>query len=143
MRVLAASVNNTDIWTREGAYGTAADPDAVVGWKGVPLDFPRIQGIDIAGEVVEVGHGVDAGWVGRRVIVDPAASYRDGYPDRIVGSEVDGGFAQFHVCSHDQLHDVTGVDVVARHSWRACRPPTAPRSACSTGPDVWRGSGSW
>lgn len=107
VRVTAAALNNTDIWSREGAYGTAADPDAVVGWKGVPLDFPRIQGIDVAGEVRAVGAGVDAAWIGTRVIVDPAARYEHDLPVDIVGSEVDGGFAEYHVCSVDQLHDVT------------------------------------
>ena len=29
-----------------------------------------------------------------------------GHPVRIVGSEIDGGFAQFHVSSADRLHDV-------------------------------------
>ena len=107
VRVRAAAVNNTDIWSREGAYGTADDPDAVVGWKGVPLGFPLIQGLDIAGEVVEVGDGVDPTWIGRRVIVDPAARYAGDHPADIVGSEVDGGFAEYHACAERQLHDVT------------------------------------
>ena len=107
VRVTAAALNNTDIWSREGAYGTAADPAAVVGWKGVPLDFPRIQGIDVAGEVVAVGARADGDWTGKRVIVDSAARYQDDRPADIVGSEVDGGFAEYHVCSVRQLHDVT------------------------------------
>ncbi len=109
VRVAAAAVNNTDIWSREGAYGTAADPDAIVGWKGVPLRFPLIQGIDIAGVVVEVGDGVDDGWNGRRVIVDPAVRYQGDHPADIAGSEVDGGFSQFHLCAESQLHDVTAT----------------------------------
>ena len=108
VRVTAAALNNTDIWSRAGAYGTAAEPDAVVGWKGVPLDFPRIQGIDVAGEVVAVGGGDDVSWIGRRALVDPAARYENDLPADIIGSEIDGGFAQYHVCSADQLHDVTG-----------------------------------
>lgn len=106
VRVTAAALNNTDIWSREGAYGTADDPDAVVGWKGVPLDFPRIQGIDVAGVVDAVGSEADERWLGTRVIVDPAARYVDDLPVDIVGSEVDGGFAEYHVCSVAQLHDV-------------------------------------
>ncbi len=108
VRVTAAALNNTDLWARAGAYGTATDPDAVVGWKGVPLAFPMIQGIDVAGRVESVGDEADGGWVDRRVLVDPAARYVDDLPCDIVGSEVDGGFAQYHVCSVDQLHDVTG-----------------------------------
>jgi len=108
VRVTAAAVNNTDIWARRGAYGSAADPNAIAGWKGVPLNFPRIQGIDVAGEVSAVGPGVDDSWVGKRVIVDSAATYNGEFPDDIIGSEVDGGFAQFHLCSVRQLHDVSG-----------------------------------
>jgi NADPH:quinone reductase-like Zn-dependent oxidoreductase len=104
VRVRAAALNNTDVWTREGAYGS----DSPAGWTGSPLQFPRIQGGDIAGVVVEVGDGVDDGLLGRRVVVDPAAEYDDhGHPSRIVGSEVDGGFAQFHVSPAIRLHDVT------------------------------------
>ena len=43
VRVTAAPVNDTDIWSHQGAYGTAPRPDTIVGWKGVPLDFPRIR----------------------------------------------------------------------------------------------------
>ncbi len=128
VRVAAAAVNNTDIWSREGAYGTAADPQAVVRWKGVPLAFPRIQGIDIAGEVVRVGDGDDDGWISRRVIVDPAFRYEGEYPADIVGSEVEGGFSQFHLCAERRLHDVGGSPLSAV-SWRVFPPPTALRWA--------------
>ena len=106
VRVTAAGVNNTDLWSREGRYGTAADPDAVAGWRGVPLAFPRIQGIDVAGIVSAVGDGVDEALVGRRVIVDPTVAEVGGVPTGFIGSEVDGGFAQFFVGTVDQLHDV-------------------------------------
>ncbi len=107
VRVTAAALNNTDVWSREGAYGTGEDPDALVGWKGVPLEFPRIQGIDVAGVVESVGDDVDRTWTGRRVLVDPTVSYAGEFPVELIGSEVDGGFAQFHVCSVQRLHDVT------------------------------------
>jgi NADPH:quinone reductase-like Zn-dependent oxidoreductase len=107
VRVTAAAVNNTDLWSREGRYGTAGDPDAIAGWQGTPLRFPLIQGIDVAGIVVAVGDGVDEKWVGRRVIVDPAAAYQGDAPSRFIGSEVDGGFAQFFAGTADQLHDVS------------------------------------
>jgi 2-desacetyl-2-hydroxyethyl bacteriochlorophyllide A dehydrogenase len=107
VEVSAAAVNNTDLWSRQGAYGAPGDPAAIAGWRGVPLRFPLIQGCDVAGRVVAAGSSQDAGLVGRRVIVDPAAEYRDGLPHSIVGSEVDGGFAQFHVSAADRVHDVT------------------------------------
>lgn len=109
VQVRAAAVNNTDIWTREGAYGLPGDPQAKAGWRG-PIAFPRVQGGDIAGVIVDVGLGVDLDVVGRRVVVDPAL-YRDGAPDAppvgILGSEADGGFAQFVTVRAEQAHDVT------------------------------------
>ncbi len=60
IEVAAAGVNNTDIWTREGAYGRADDREASSGWRGA-FAFPRIQGGDIAGSIVEVGSGARNG----------------------------------------------------------------------------------
>ncbi|MCB2223843.1 MAG: zinc-binding dehydrogenase [Actinobacteria bacterium] len=120
VEVAAAALNNTDVWSREGAYGTADDPGAVAGWRGVPLDFPLIQGGDIAGTVVAAGTGADPDLVGRRVIVDPAAGYEDGLPSRVVGSELDGGFAGYHVSAAERAHDVTGSPLSAAEL--ACLP---------------------
>jgi len=108
VRVTAAALNNTDIWGRQGSYGSASDPDAVAGWKGVPLTFPRIQGIDVAGQVAAAGSDVDQSWLGKRVLVDPTILYSGDFPVNIIGSEGDGGFAQYHRCSVSQLRDVTG-----------------------------------
>ena len=107
VRVTAAAVNNTDLWSREGRYGTAADPNAVAGWRGVPLDFPRIQGIDVVGVVVELGEGGDQGLLGRRVVVDPTVEYVGDTPTGFIGSEADGGFAQFFAGSTARLYDVS------------------------------------
>ena len=120
VEVAAAAVNNTDLWSRRGAYGTAGDPNAVAGWRGIPLDFPRIQGGDIAGRVVAVGSHESEGLVDRRVLVDPAVEYAAGRPVRIVGSEVDGGFADYHVAPVRSLHDVTGSPLSDVHL--ACLP---------------------
>lgn len=67
--VTAAAVNHTDLWSRQGAYGTAHDPDAVAGWRGEPLRLPRIQGGDVAGRIVDTGERVDPARVGQRVLV--------------------------------------------------------------------------
>lgn len=108
VRVTAAGVNNTDIWTREGGYGSDDDADGVSGWQGTPLGFPRIQGGDITGFVADVGPGVTQDLIGRRVLVDPAVEYDEyGQPTKIVGSEADGGFAQFQVSAVERIHDVT------------------------------------
>ena len=65
----AAGINNTDIWTREGAYGTEDDPAAASGWRrGNPMRFPRIQGADIVGRIVAVGGSVNESCIGERVI---------------------------------------------------------------------------
>lgn len=108
--VSAAAVNNTDIWTRQGSYGRPDDPDAVAGWKGVPLTFPRIQGGDIAGRVVGVGSGVAPERIGERVIVDPGIFEESpAGPElvAVVGSECDGGFAEYVAVPASSAHDVS------------------------------------
>ena len=110
VEVLAARCNNTDLWTREGSYGSGSGPDAKAGWLG-PLDFPRIQGGDVAGTVVAVGDAAEGGFVGTRVLVDPAL-YDDEAPDAhpidVLGSERDGGFAQYVVVPGERAHPVDG-----------------------------------
>lgn len=106
VRVTAAAMNNTDIWTREGAYGTSGDPGAKSGWRG-PVDFPRIQGGDIAGLVEAVATGVDASLVGRRVLVDPAFYDTEDHPIGLLGSEADGGFAERVAVEAARVHDVS------------------------------------
>ncbi|MFC7327706.1 alcohol dehydrogenase family protein [Marinactinospora rubrisoli] len=101
VRVGAAALNNTDIWTREGRYGSPADAEATAGWRREPVAFPRIQGADVVGRVDQVGHGVDAGRVGQRVIVDPMLydgderALADTTRLHYLGSERDGGFADY------------------------------------------------
>jgi NADPH:quinone reductase-like Zn-dependent oxidoreductase len=109
VQVGAVALNNTDLWTREGAYGRPGDPGAVSGWRG-PVDFPRIQGADVAGRVVAVGAGVAENLVGRRVVVDPAIYDSDGpdaNPVGLMGSERDGGYAEFVTAPVERAHDVT------------------------------------
>ncbi|MFJ8886473.1 zinc-binding dehydrogenase [Streptomyces sp. NPDC102402] len=109
VRVGAVALNNTDLWTREGAYGRPGDPEALSGWRG-PLDFPRIQGADVAGRVAAVGADVDEGLVGRRVVVDPAVYDTEGpdaNPVGLMGSERDGGYAEYVTAPATQVHDVT------------------------------------
>jgi NADPH:quinone reductase-like Zn-dependent oxidoreductase len=112
VEVAAAAVNNTDLWTREGAYGTPDDADAVVGWQGVPIAFPRIQGGDAVGRVVELGDGAPDALLGRRVLVDPITYGQGGDPDErpiegVLGSEMDGAFAEYVCVPAAQVHDVT------------------------------------
>ncbi|WP_331448908.1 zinc-binding dehydrogenase [Streptomyces prasinus] len=109
VRVSSVALNNTDLWTREGAYGRPGDPKALSGWRG-PVGFPRIQGADVAGRVVAVGADADGGLVGRRVVVDPAAYDAEGpdaNPVGLMGSERDGGYAEYVTAPVERVHDVT------------------------------------
>jgi len=112
LRVLAAGVNNTDINTRTawysksvtgetntgGAAGIETADDNDGSWSGTPLTFPRIQGADCCGEIVSVGEGVNSNRIGERVLVrtmqQAAVDYQP-FKCWTVGSECDGGFAQY------------------------------------------------
>lgn len=102
LRVGAAGINNTDIWTREGAYGLESDNGSSgrrSGWRrGEEFVFPRIQGADIAGQIVAVGPEVPESRIGERVLVNPTLYAPDGDEldfEGFIGSERDGGFAEF------------------------------------------------
>lgn len=113
IQVSAAGVNNTDINTRIGWYsksvtsdtaaagaagGTSEDDDAT--WSGTPMVFPRIQGADVCGWIVAVGDRADERRLGQRVLVrNMLRTYVDYRPYECwtLGSECDGGFAQYVV----------------------------------------------
>ena len=107
IKVLAAGINNTDINTRIGWYSSkaTASTDETIGtelspddgdWTGAGLTFPRIQGADVCGEIVGLGPGVAESRLGQRVIVQSCLlSLRRGEFTPWLGSERDGGFAQF------------------------------------------------
>lgn len=124
VRVLAAGVNNTDINTRIGWYSkdvssdteeaatrsapTATQQDDAT-WSGVPMQFPRIQGADVCGRIVAVGEGVPHARIGERVLVrNMLRSYVDYRPYECwtLGSECDGGFAQYAVAPARETHAV-------------------------------------
>ena len=107
IKVGAAGVNNTDINTRVGWYSKGDGDAADASWGGQPLSFPRIQGADICGEVVDVGEQADPGLIGKRVLVEPCLREANGEPlvsPWYIGSECDGGFADY-------------VTVAARHAY--------------------------
>jgi NADPH:quinone reductase-like Zn-dependent oxidoreductase len=109
IRVGAAGVNNTDINTRLAWYskGDGASDDA--SWVGEPIGFPRVQGIDVCGRIVAVGSGVSAGRVGERVLVEPCLWEAGGRElDRpwFLGSECDGGFAEYVAVASRHAHAV-------------------------------------
>lgn len=113
IKVSAAGVNNTDLNTRvgwyskQGAGGDQSSEDAT--WSGKPLEFPRIQGADICGEIVGVGDGADVSRLGERVIVEPNLKHWQGEalaPSWYIGSECDGGFAQYAIVDARYAHRV-------------------------------------
>lgn len=124
IRVAAAGVNNTDINTRIGWYSKAVTADTQTGgaegfdmvdvddasWSGVPLCFPRIQGADVCGHIVAVGTGVNESRIGERVIVrNMLRTYVDYRPYECwtIGSECDGGFAQYCKAPSQETYAVT------------------------------------
>ena len=118
VRVLAAGVNNTDINTRTGWYsktvtgGTDSGGAGAVetgGWAGA-LVFPRIQGADLCGEVVETGADVTAFRPGMRVTCatnQPVPTADNPVAIEVIGSEYDGAFAEYCSVPADRLYDVT------------------------------------
>ncbi len=121
IKVHACGLNNTDVNTRTawyskavtggttgGALESAEDDDAT--WGGSPITFPRIQGADVAGTVVELGQGADAQLLGRRVMIEPWlrdwSDPMDAGKCHYFGSECDGGFADFTKVDHRSVHPV-------------------------------------
>ena len=122
IQVLAAGINNTDINTRIGWYsktvtsatesGGATGFESIGGdssWSGASIEFPRIQGADVCGRIVGVGEGVSDGRIGERVLVrSMLRSYVDYRPFDCwtLGSECDGGFAQYVVAPDRETYAV-------------------------------------
>ncbi|WP_312527024.1 zinc-binding dehydrogenase [Comamonas sp.] len=77
VRVKASSLNYHDVFTRRGM-------------PGIRLDFPIIIGLDVAGEIAEVGANVSDWKVGDRVLVDPIDRVNGG----LVGETIHGGLAE-------------------------------------------------
>ncbi len=118
VKVLAAGVNNTDINTRIGWYSAdvtgstdeVEDEDIEAGGWGGGLDFPRIQGGDLCGEIVAHGPGITAPPIGAHVTCQTNQPIpTDDAPTRFhaIGSEFDGAFAEYCVVDEDQLYDVS------------------------------------
>ncbi|MFQ5983966.1 MAG: alcohol dehydrogenase family protein [Alphaproteobacteria bacterium] len=98
VRVGACGLNNSDLWIREGAYGSESDPKAATGWRREAPRFPLIQGSDIAGHIVAVGKGVTDRRIGERVLVNPtlyAGADETPVGAGYIGSERPGGFAEY------------------------------------------------
>lgn len=117
VRVTATAKNNTDRKAREGLYPTKEKGDVTsFAMGGEPtLTFPRIQGADIAGCVVAVGDGVDAGRIGERGLLD-FNLYADARRDinltpDYYGHGADGGYAEYVAVPSDQFHHVANPEL--------------------------------
>ena len=111
IEVHACGMNNTDVWVRQGAYGTDDDPDAIASWRRAQpsLSFPRIQGADTVGMIVAVGKDVATDRVGERVMVDFSIYNTD--TDSLadidyIGHGRDGGYAEYCAVPAENAHAV-------------------------------------
>src|ERR1700749_3881645 len=85
IRVRASSFNYHDVFT-------------VKGMPGIKVPMPVIIGLDMAGEIVELGDGVEGWKTGDRVLVNPL------YPGKgLMGEMLDGGMAEYCLVSAGQL----------------------------------------
>ena len=113
VKVLAASVNNTDINTRLGWYSDrvdnsttqlavqankkSQDTEQLSGWNSKTI-FPLIQGTDCCGVVVKAADLGAQNLVGKRVIVRPCTTLKDSdncSTSIWMGSDYNGSFANF------------------------------------------------
>ena len=85
IRVRASSFNYHDVFTMRGM-------------PGIKVPLPVIIGLDMAGEIAEVGPGVSGWKTGDRVLVNPVNKKKG-----LMGEMLDGGMAEFCLVAADQL----------------------------------------
>jgi alcohol dehydrogenase len=85
IRVRAASFNYHDVFTMRGM-------------PGIKVPLPVILGLDMAGEIAEVGDGVPGWKSGDRVLVNPLDKRKG-----LLGEMLDGGMAEYCRVAADQL----------------------------------------
>ncbi|WP_438393157.1 zinc-binding dehydrogenase [Caballeronia sp. DA-9] len=85
IRVRASSFNYHDVFT-------------VKGMPGIKVPFPIVIGLDMAGEIVEIGDDVQGWERGARVLVNPLNKKKG-----LMGEMLDGGMAEYCLVSADQL----------------------------------------
>src|SRR2546429_5839644 len=85
IRVKAPSFNYHDIMT-------------VRGMPGIKVPLPVIIGLDMAGEIAEIGAGVTGWGLGDRVLLEPGNKKKG-----LVGERVHGGMAEYCLVAADQL----------------------------------------
>jgi len=109
IEVRAAGVNNTDINTRIAWYSKNDNNSDDASWAGESLKFPRIQGADVCGYIVEVGKNIERSRIGQRVLIEPSLQKVNGKQLEnpwYFGSECNGGFAQYTIVSSEHAHEI-------------------------------------
>ena len=79
------------------------DAFTVKGMPGIKVPLPVIIGLDVAGEIAEVGANVQGWNVGDRVLVNPLNKTKG-----LMGEMLDGGMAEYCLVSADQLIKMPG-----------------------------------
>ena len=108
IEVKAAGVNNTDINTRIGWYAKKENINKS-SWTGEKLKFPRIQGADVCGYIIDVGKNIDRSRIGQRVLIEPSLQKINGKQLKnayYFGSECDGGFAKYTKVSNEHAYEI-------------------------------------
>ena len=85
IRVRASSFNYHDVFT-------------VVGMPGIKVPLPVVIGLDMAGEIAEVGAAVKGWKAGDRVLVNPVNKAKG-----LMGEMLDGGMAEYCLVAAEQL----------------------------------------
>src|SRR5512141_909448 len=85
IRVRASSFNYHDVFT-------------VKGMPGIKVPLPVVIGLDMAGEITEIGEGVSGWKIGSRVLVNPLNKKKG-----LMGEMLDGGMAEYCLVEADQL----------------------------------------
>ncbi len=101
VKIKACALNHLDIWVRRGI-------------PGLKLKYPHILGADIAGEIAELGEGVDGLKTGEKVLISPGVSCgkckmclsgRDNLCKNyhILGEGINGGYAEYVVIPQENV----------------------------------------
>jgi NADPH:quinone reductase-like Zn-dependent oxidoreductase len=132
IEVTACGMNNTDVWVRQGAYGTETDASSVSTWRRgrSTLTFPRIQGTDTVGRIAAVGEGVADSRIGERVMVDFSIYNRPEGDDSLadidyIGHGRDGGYAEYTTVPAENAHVVRSTITDAELATFCCAYLTA------------------
>ena len=93
LEVKACALNYHDVFTRRGM-------------PGIKVPMPIVMGLDIAGEIAELGPGVTGWRKGERVLVDPVNRVEGG----LMGETVNGGLAELvRVRAHQLIRIPDGI----------------------------------